>query len=58
MVQMGAEYDFPVLKLYGYVVLYKDKDSMLTEKYAIQIIKYITLGISRKLKESVEDEEY
>jgi hypothetical protein len=50
MVQMGAEYDFPVLKLYGYVVLYRDKDSALMEKYAVMIVNYILLGISRKLK--------
>jgi hypothetical protein len=31
-------------------VLYRDKDSALMEKYAVMIVNYILLGISRKLK--------
>mgnify|MGYP000899030158 FL=1 len=58
MVQMGAEYDFPVLKLYGYVVLYKDTDRQLMEKYAVRIINYILLGLRHKLKPNADHEEY
>lgn len=58
MVQMGAEYDFPVLKLYGYVVLYRETDRPLMEKYAVRIVKYILLGLGRKLKPDAERSEY
>lgn len=58
MVQMGAEYDFPVLKLYGYVVLYRNTDKELMEKYAVRIINYILLGLAHQLKPDVEHSEY
>jgi len=58
MVQMGAEYDFPVLKLYGYVVLYKDTDRKLMEKYAVRIVNYILLGLGHQLRPNVDHQEH
>lgn len=51
--KMGEDYEFPLLKMCGYFIL-NESNEELAEKYASQIVKYMSLGINKNL-EQIED---
>ena len=51
--QMGDDYEFPLLKMCGYFILHENNEEV-AGKYAIQIIKYMSLGVNKDLHQIEE----